>query len=76
MSTNRFKFTRVPGRSTHLSVHLALELDASDPKAMDRLGKIMRELVPEEDRDEFLTEMREAAVAAGILPGPLAGRDC
>lgn len=64
---NRVLITRVPGKGTRLSLVVRMELDASDPEAMSRLGRSLRELVPEEDRSELLDDLVSAAKAAGIL---------
>lgn len=64
---NRILLTRVPGEGTMLAVTIHLELDSSIPEHLERLGNLLRDLIPEEDRDAFLDDLSQSAVAAGIL---------
>jgi hypothetical protein len=65
--TNRIKITRTRGMGTRLRVQLTVELDASDPGQLERLGKAIADLTPPEDRNALLADMAAAAEAAGIL---------
>jgi hypothetical protein len=65
--TDRVHITRVPGKGTLITVRLTIEADTADPEQMERIGRALRELMPEEDRTALLDELNQAALAAGIL---------
>jgi hypothetical protein len=65
MKTN-IKFTRVPGQSTICTLTLKLEFDTADPAGLERFGRAIRELIPEDERAEFLEDWREAGAKAGL----------
>jgi hypothetical protein len=63
---NKIKITRVAGKDTTCTATLTLEFDFADPEAVERFARVLRELIPEEDRAQFLSDFQEAAAEAGL----------
>jgi hypothetical protein len=67
---NNIKIKRLPGKSTACTVRLELAFDAADPAALERFGRILREVIPEGERAQFLEDWQRAAAAAGLKMTP------
>ena len=66
MST-RFLINRVPGDdSGTVKATFTVEFRTDDAEAVERFARVMRELIPEEDRAQFLEDFRAAGAAAGF----------
>ena len=63
---NKIKITRVAGEDTLCTATIRLDFDATDPEAVKRFAQVLRELIPEEDRAQFVTDFQEAAANAGF----------
>lgn len=63
---NNIRIKRVAGTETTCRVKFELEFDATDNEAANRLGRILRELIPEEDRSQFVADFNKAAAKAGF----------
>lgn len=73
IKNNNIKITRVAGKESRCTVTLQLEFDAADPKACRRFGEVLRELIPEEEREQFVADFKAAGVAAGFKVEASAG---
>jgi hypothetical protein len=62
------KINRIPGASTECKVTIELTFDAADPKAVERFVLALRELIPEDEREQFVTDFQAAGIAAGFHP--------
>jgi len=60
------KINRIPGESTECKVSIQLTFDAADPKAVERFVLALRELIPEDEREQFVADFQAAVVAAGF----------
>lgn len=63
---NNIKITRVAGKDAICEATIKLRFDATNPKAAKRLAKLLRELIPQEERAQFVSDFQEAAANAGF----------
>lgn len=66
MKKNEIKITRIPGEATRCRVTLKLEFDPTDRAASERFARILRELIPEGDRAQFVADFKAAGAKAGF----------
>lgn len=45
---------------------ITLEVDPADQKAVKRLARVVRELIPKEERAQFVKDFQQAAAEAGF----------
>lgn len=63
---NDIRITRVEGKDTLCRVTLRLDFDPTEAEAAARFTRILRELIPEEARAQFVADFQEAAAKAGF----------
>jgi hypothetical protein len=51
-----------------IRVEIAVELDSTDTRAMQRLGEVLKALIPEPERPDFVEQFKAAAAKAGVPP--------
>lgn len=56
-------FTHVPGKETCFMATIEYEIDVEDQRSIERFVAGLREMIPEEDHEQFVTEW-ERTVAA------------
>ncbi|HZQ53336.1 MAG TPA: hypothetical protein VFB14_14125 [Bryobacteraceae bacterium] len=64
---NHIKITRIPGKGgATCTATVKLQFDPTDRRAVRRFAKVLREIIPEEERAQFVADFEEAAAIAGF----------
>ena len=64
--SNNIKITRLPGNETVCTATIRLDFDSANPEAIERFARVMREIIPENERAQFLSDFQQAAANAGL----------
>jgi hypothetical protein len=64
---NIFSIKRIPGEGeATVTATISLKFKGDDKQAVERFAHALRELIPENERAEFLEDFRRAASSAGF----------
>jgi hypothetical protein len=64
---NMISIKRLPGRGpTKVTATFSIEFDPSDLESVDHFARVMRELIPEDERAQFMADFERAGQDAGF----------